>query len=161
MKYIFCLELKINCIKYIPTDKLKVSNTFFKKISGHNSGQGLLYKLLPILRKVGIYLVSPNCGLSGWKEKWSFINSFPNLGLHLMKQTIYHNQVNIMSNVRFHQVLQIKSVKKSQLWKKKSQLCSNIQKWFNGQLYVFIFTLEVLLLLQIRGILLHEIATMT
>lgn len=118
MKYIFCLELKINCIKYIPTDKLKVSNTFFKKISGHNSGQGLLYKLLPILRKVRIYLVSPNCGLSGWKEKWSFINSFPNLGLHLMKQTIYHNQVNIMSNVRFHQVLQIKSVKKSQLWKK-------------------------------------------
>lgn len=38
MKYIFYVSVKINCIKHIPTDKLIVSNNFFKT-SSYNFGQ--------------------------------------------------------------------------------------------------------------------------
>jgi len=37
-------------------------------------------------------------GLKWLKEEGNFINSSSNLGLYLIKQTIYHNQVNRMPN---------------------------------------------------------------
>lgn len=93
---IYChLELKINYFKHVPTNKLNISN-FLKKTSSYNTGQGLLYKLLTILSRD--LFSFPKLGCKWLKEEGSFINSFSNLGLYLIKQTIYHNQVNRMWN---------------------------------------------------------------
>lgn len=60
----FYLELKTNCIKHVSTDKLNISN-FLKKNLKLYLRTSLAIEIAYKSQRVGIYLVSPNWGLSG------------------------------------------------------------------------------------------------